>query len=326
MSRINHLNRVRLENLFQKSSIGLIELTNEGRILRANQKTNEILQTEKDGLSCNDLIEQIDLNYDEKHGIEKIKVNDKNIWIEYHLNPLNDLNGFHRYILSLNDITDKKKAEKRRNLVEELLEHDIKNKLMVMDGYIHLLKETNPSEKQTKHINKIEKTEDELKYLINNITLLKKADQIKKTKIDLTKTTEKTIEKLQHKLKQKNIKLETDLHNELQVNGNEILTEVIKNIIENAIQHSDCSKIRITTKKTNDKTILNIEDDGAGVPPKLQEKIFQQGYTSDREHGLGHGLYLSKKIIENIDGEIEYKDSELGGSNFQLKLKQKTNL
>jgi len=65
-----------------------------------------------------------------------------------------------------------------------------------------------------------------------------------------------------------------------------------------------------------------VEDNGKGIPDEKKDKIFERGFKDEETGGTGLGLYLAKQITENYDGNIEVKDSELGGARFDIYLQK----
>ena len=129
---------------------------------------------------------------------------------------------------------------------------------------------------------------------------------------------------LKSKLSDKTIELKIELPKEkCQIIGGPLLKDAISNIVENSIQHSKATTIKISCKHQKQKIICIIEDDGKGIPDEKKEEIFDKGYTTDKERGTGLGLYLVKMILKKYLGNIEVKDSELGGARFDIHL-QKT--
>lgn len=67
---------------------------------------------------------------------------------------------------------------------------------------------------------------------------------------------------------------------------------------------------------------MTVEDDGTGIPDEAKGKIFEKGFKSGDEAGTGLGLYMVREIAESYDGNIEVKDSDLGGASFEVSLKR----
>lgn len=98
--------------------------------------------------------------------------------------------------------------------------------------------------------------------------------------------------------------------------------QVINNLITNAIQsipEKEKGEIEIEVKCSDNEVLIRISDSGSGIPGKLKEKLFVPNFTT-KTSGMGLGLAISKKIIENADGRIWF-ETEIGkGSTFFIEL------
>ncbi|GCF95160.1 hypothetical protein NRIC_30510 [Enterococcus florum] len=100
--------------------------------------------------------------------------------------------------------------------------------------------------------------------------------------------------------------------------------EAISNVLENAVKYSPAGttiQLRISTLVTY--VLLEILDQGPGIPSQEQTKIYQRFYrgaNSEAVEGSGVGLYLTRSIIEGQGGAIMVKNLKPHGSNFQLTL------
>jgi signal transduction histidine kinase len=86
---------------------------------------------------------------------------------------------------------------------------------------------------------------------------------------------------------------------------------VIENVCKNAIDAIEGSgKIDIQVSDTEDAALIDVTDNGKGIPKSSHKKIFRPGYTT-KKMGWGLGLSLSKRIIEEYhNGKIFVKQSE----------------
>lgn len=96
-----------------------------------------------------------------------------------------------------------------------------------------------------------------------------------------------------------------------------LLTWVIENLCKNAI---DAQPTRIEIRLSEDG-VIEVQDNGKGIPKNLQKKIFDAGYTT-KKRGWGLGLALVKRIIEEYHhGRIFVKNSVVGlGTTFRIEL------
>jgi two-component sensor histidine kinase len=97
---------------------------------------------------------------------------------------------------------------------------------------------------------------------------------------------------------------------------------VIENLVKNSIDSMNGSgNIIISIFNNNNEIKILVTDDGNGIPPKIQKKIFNSGFTSKKK-GWGLGLSLSKRIINQYhNGKIFIKESDRKkGTTIEIKL------
>ena len=107
------------------------------------------------------------------------------------------------------------------------------------------------------------------------------------------------------------------------------LEQVISNLIGNAIKYSPKGgAIRVTGRVLRDEVIVSVSDDGIGIPPEEQARIFERFYRVDdalsrRTAGTGLGLYLAKAVVEAHGGRIWVESAHERGSSFSFALPRK---
>lgn len=101
------------------------------------------------------------------------------------------------------------------------------------------------------------------------------------------------------------------------------LEQVVINLFTNAIKYGSPGKVEISVYSENEKAVLSVKDEGMGIAPDDQIRIFQRFERAVNEvniGGLGLGLFITKEIIEAQGGSISL-ESELGkGSAFTVSL------
>jgi signal transduction histidine kinase len=97
------------------------------------------------------------------------------------------------------------------------------------------------------------------------------------------------------------------------------LGRVYRNLITNAIQATEPGgRVTISTSRTGDRVEITVADTGTGIPADRLGAIFEDFVTTKRR-GLGLGLAISKRIVEQLDGTITV-ESEVGrGTTFTLR-------
>lgn len=105
-----------------------------------------------------------------------------------------------------------------------------------------------------------------------------------------------------------------------------LIIQVIINILDNAMKYTPTdSLVTVITEKQNDKAVISIADNGAGIPNELKERVFDMFYTgakklADSRRSIGLGLALCKSIISVHNGEIFVKDNVPSGAIFTFTL------
>jgi len=103
------------------------------------------------------------------------------------------------------------------------------------------------------------------------------------------------------------------------------LAQVLMNLMSNALDAMKEQlepRIRITVSHREQQVVIRFEDNGPGVPEDVVASIFDPFFTTkDVGEGLGLGLSIAYKIIEDLEGQLHYEQSELGGACFVIVLK-----
>jgi signal transduction histidine kinase len=138
--------------------------------------------------------------------------------------------------------------------------------------------------------------------------------------VDLHQGLEDTLVILRHKLKDGvTVKREYAAGLPLiEAHGSE-LNQVWTNILDNAVDamHGK-GEITIRTRKEGDKVIVEIQDNGPGVPPGIKKRIFEPFFTTKPPGlGTGLGLHIAYTVINNHGGRIDLT-SEPGKTCFQI--------
>jgi len=104
------------------------------------------------------------------------------------------------------------------------------------------------------------------------------------------------------------------------------LKQVLVNLVENAIKYSpEGGRIEVRIADTPDRLRIDVEDEGLGIPPSEQARIFEKFYRLDAEMtrgvgGSGLGLYISREIVEQMGGLLSVRSRRGAGSTFTVTL------
>ena len=127
---------------------------------------------------------------------------------------------------------------------------------------------------------------------------------------------------LKHKAKKKALRFEKQFGQVPPVNGIAgELNQVWTNLLDNAIDASPVDgTIRIRTAQEGDQAIVEITDQGPGIPPEIRDRIFEPFFTTKPVgDGTGLGLDTSYRIVKNHQGDIRF-ESRPGETRFTVRL------
>jgi len=175
----------------------------------------------------------------------------------------------------------------------------------------------------------MERIAEELEHSSARISDLIKAikeysymDQAKIQEVDITKSLETTLTIMHHKLK-RGISVQRNYAPDLpkvMAYGSE-LNQVWTNLIDNAADAmGDNGKLRIRTARENDFILVEIADNGPGIPAVVKPRIFDPFYTTKGVgQGTGLGLDFVYRIVTEMHGQISV-DSVPGDTRFAVRL------
>lgn len=102
------------------------------------------------------------------------------------------------------------------------------------------------------------------------------------------------------------------------------LGQVLLNLIVNAAQSipkdGPAGNIVIKVSRDGSRVVVAIADDGAGIPPEIEERIFEPFFSTKRDRGTGLGLAICNQIITSFGGEIGASRNSERGATFTIAL------
>lgn len=221
---------------------------------------------------------------------------------------------------------EKLKSERLATLgmVVSTITHDIKNPLTSIRYFSAMLGEADLDAKSKKnYVEIIDSETDRLVGMIEELLdFAKGGGPLKIEKCSLSTILDEVFVVLERDFKDKNI----DLKKEIKYSGtlyidDEKIKRVLYNIAYNA---RDAMKkggeIKFEVEKENKCVIINIIDNGQGIPDNILDTLFMPFVTYGKTKGTGLGLAISKKIIDDHHGEILFTTKKNKGTEFKIKL------
>lgn len=235
---------------------------------------------------------------------------------------------------------EKDKAENLAKLKSEFLNqvsHELRTPLAVIIGYIECITDGLYGEIETKHheiLQVVAKQSTHLKNMIDQILIYSRLEAGKQPvrieDLQLTKIVSELRETFEFLCRQKGIDLYWELPRDpMPVRSDAVrLKEVVSNLLQNAVKYTDRGSItvRVASLQSTDSVTVEVKDTGMGISEHHLTSIFEpfmQAHKTSSENsrgGIGLGLSIVKKHLEQLKGTIDV-ESELGrGSTFRVVL------
>lgn len=100
------------------------------------------------------------------------------------------------------------------------------------------------------------------------------------------------------------------------------LVRILNNLVKNATQaipDNRRGKIDISLYKENNRAVVRVSDNGAGIPESMRDKVFAPNFTT-KSSGTGLGLAISANMIESFNGKIYFESQENVGTQFFISI------
>ena len=201
------------------------------------------------------------------------------------------------------------------------LAHEIRNPLSIIVTSVEtLLKDEIPEEDKKKMLEFILEETNRINVMLNKILSLNFEIKPDIRSIDIQEIFKKLKAFLQYKLKDRKIEYEIENGQPLRINTDEnMLFQILLNLSLNSIEAmEEGGKISIDYAKKGNVVCIYFCDSGPGIPPELREKIFEPFFTT-KSSGSGLGLTVTKKLVEKLQGNLEFLDYT-GGCTFLIEI------
>jgi signal transduction histidine kinase len=101
---------------------------------------------------------------------------------------------------------------------------------------------------------------------------------------------------------------------------------VLVNLVDNAIKYSpEGGDVEIKLGAANGECLIEVVDEGLGIPSSERERIFEKFYRLDPQQtrgvgGSGLGLYICRELVERMNGRLDVESEPGRGSRFTVRL------
>lgn len=159
-----------------------------------------------------------------------------------------------------------------------------------------------------------------IELILSELLMLAKPQQnALKEKLDLIRLIREVTALLETQANLNGILINTILPDNIYIKGDQNqLKQVFINLIKNAVESMpNGGTVHLTVRETEDSVIVEVEDEGEGIPEHVMKRIGEPFLTT-KEKGTGLGLMVTFNIIENHNGTIEVDSKAEKGTIFKI--------
>lgn len=208
-------------------------------------------------------------------------------------------------------------------LLNQTVRHDIRNDLQLVLAYAEMLEGygNEETERYRENIYKAAKEAVDITETARDVTDVMLQTGADREPVNLRSQLLKEIEAIRSNYTGVVIDIDGNIP-DVRVSAGPLLDAVFRNLLKNAIVHNDKDVAEITVSGLEDDgtVLIEVADNGPGVPEELKKSIFSEGEKGLGSGGTGLGLYLVQTLVNRYRGEVWVEDNDPNGAIFCIRL------
>jgi PAS domain S-box-containing protein len=259
----------------------------------------------------------------------------KQLMVTWNAAAVNLPSGHAAVVVVGQDVTNQKRMQeeliqsKKLASIGELVSgvaHELNNPLTVIMGYSQLLiAEQSLQDRHRQMAQKVLDAAGRSKRIVENLLAFARKKKLQKQQVNINQVIENTLSLREHNFAVNNVAIKREYEQQLPLiyaDGHQ-LQQVFLNLINNAFdsmsEANHGGNLEVRTSKTNGLIVIEVIDDGPGVPEAIQDKIFDPFFTTKEVgKGTGLGMSLSYGIVREHGGRIYLDRTFRPGAKFVI--------
>ncbi len=210
--------------------------------------------------------------------------------------------------------------------------HELRTPLTVLHGELEaIVRRPHLRSEDRETIGSALEETERLANIVEKLLTLSRLDageaRMERVHFDLAELTATTVEQMRLLAEDKRISLHCDATSQVEADGDcSRLRQVVVNLLDNAIKYTpEGGSIHVSVRATNGKALLEVADNGIGIPAGALPHVFERFYRADKARsrqlgGVGLGLSIVKSICAAHGGQVKVESVEGQGSRFRAEL------
>ncbi len=235
----------------------------------------------------------------------------------------------------IHDATQDLKMDKAKTELISLVSHQLRTPPTGIKWYVEMLLDEDVGQINPMQRKYLEEVLYNTQRMIDSVTAMLNMSRIElgtfTTQFELTDTTkllENVLVEIRHQVKEKELTVNKVLHPSLVplMLDPTLVQLIMQNLITNAVKYTGKNgSVTIMMEAANNEFRLSVKDTGYGIPLDDQDKVFTKLFRAENARrmdstGTGLGLYITKSIVNSLNGSIRFVSTEGEGTEFFIAL------
>jgi PAS domain S-box-containing protein len=222
------------------------------------------------------------------------------------------------------DLTDNTRNERRLEVLNRVLRHNLRNRVTVIAGNVTYLQDQLKTDAHDSTMQTIATTANDLRSLTTEaarIQSLLEDDGGETGSVDVVPVIDEVVARFRSSHPDADIGTERPAA--AHVRGTDELETALGALVENAIEHNpgDVPRVRVRLEPIESEWIdVIVEDDGPLIPDAERNVVTGEAEITPTRHGSGLGLWLVRWTAERFGGELAFGESDFGGNAVRMRL------
>jgi two-component system phosphate regulon sensor histidine kinase PhoR len=235
-------------------------------------------------------------------------------------------------VLVLDDVTERRKLDKMRGDFITNVSHELKTPIASIQGLVETILDDDEmgAGQRAEFLQRVMRQMRRLGDMVGEMLALSRLESreapVATQALDLGDSLREVLGDASPSAAERDVTVDLDLGEEpLSIDGEpEAVRRIAANLLDNAINYSDeGGRVLVRARRTGDDVVLEVHDDGPGIPPDKQQRIFERFYRVEEGRargrgGTGLGLAIVKHLVQALGGRIDLESHEGAGSVFRV--------
>ena len=237
-------------------------------------------------------------------------------------------------VYAFRDLTEERAVEQLKSDFVSTVSHELRTPLAAIYGAALTLQRDDvrlEESQRTGLLDVISSESDRLARIVNDILWASRLDSgqmgVAIESCDAAKLAQQVVDALRHHAPT-SVELRVDAADQLPpvAADPDKLRQVLTNLVDNAVKYSpDGGTVHVTVHATANRIRFRVDDEGLGIPPAEQSRIFEKFFRLDPQltrgvGGTGLGLYICRELVQRMHGRIWVASDGRRGSTFTVEL------